>query len=114
MPAIELVNATTGVTTRSVAALEGPVSTVTGTARVNIDGRTMAVDAALENAYALTASGLGIVPLTVPAVTDRPQVPPTGVVNVATLRPRRHRTDWFPSSARISPVRRRLALHRCR
>jgi uncharacterized protein (TIGR03437 family) len=81
-PMIELVNATTGVTTRTMPALEGPVSTVTGTARVNIDGRTMAVDAALENAYVLTASGLGIVPLTVPAVTDRPQVPPTGVVNV--------------------------------
>jgi len=81
-PMIELVNATTGATMRSVAALEGPVSAVTGTTRVNIDGRTMAVDANLENAYVLTASGLGIVPLTVPTVTDRPQVPPAGVVNV--------------------------------
>ncbi|MBL8241209.1 MAG: hypothetical protein JNM66_27550 [Bryobacterales bacterium] len=82
VPTIELVNAATGATTRTIAALEGPTSTVTGTARVNIDGRTMAVDAALENAYVLTASGLGIVPLTAAAATDRPQVPAAGVVNV--------------------------------
>jgi uncharacterized protein (TIGR03437 family) len=81
-PTIELVNAATGVTTRSIAALEGPASTVVGTARANVDGRTMAVDAALENAYVLTASGLGIVPLTVAPATDRPQVPAAGVVNV--------------------------------
>lgn len=81
-PQIELVNPNTGATMRSVAALEGPVSAVTGNARVNIDGRTMAVDAALENAYVLTASGLNIVPLVTPAVTDRPQVPAAGIVNV--------------------------------
>lgn len=81
-PQIELVNAATGATTRTVAALEGPLSTVTGNARVNIDGRMMVVDAALENAYVLTSSGLGIVPLVTPAVTDRPQVPAAGVVNV--------------------------------
>jgi uncharacterized protein (TIGR03437 family) len=81
-PQIELVNPATGATTRTVAALEGPVSTVTGTARVNTDGRTMAVDATLENAYVLTATGLSIVPLVQPAVTDRPQVPAAGIVNV--------------------------------
>ncbi|MFN0102011.1 MAG: hypothetical protein ACKV2U_07970 [Bryobacteraceae bacterium] len=81
-PMIELVNAATGTTMRTATALEGPASAVTGTARVNVDGRTMAVDAALENAYVLTASGLGIVPLTVAVVTDRPQVPAAGVVNV--------------------------------
>ncbi len=81
-PMIELVNAATGATMRTSAALEGPVSAVTGAQRVNIDGRTMAVDAALENAYVLTASGLAIVPLTVPPVADRPLVPPAGVVNV--------------------------------
>ncbi len=81
-PQIELVNPATGATTRTVAALEGPVSTVTGTARVNTDGRTMAVDATLENAYVLTATGLTIVPLVTPAVTDRPQVPAAGIVNV--------------------------------
>ncbi len=81
-PTIELVNAATGVTTRSIAALEGPAATVTGTARINIDGRTMAVDATLENAYVLTASGMAIVPLTTPAATDRPQVPAAGIVNV--------------------------------
>lgn len=81
-PAIELVNATTGLTMRTAAALEGPVSAVVGTQRVNIDGRTMAVDASLENAYVLTASGLNIVPLTTPVITERPAVPPAGVVNV--------------------------------
>lgn len=81
-PQIELVNPTTGATTRTVAALEGPVSTVTGNARVNTNGRTMAVDANLENAYVLTATGLTIVPLVTPAVTERPQVPAAGIVNV--------------------------------
>jgi uncharacterized protein (TIGR03437 family) len=84
-PAVELVNAATGLTTRSVAALEGPTSAVTGNQRVNIDGRTMAVDAALENAYVLTASGLGIVPLTAAAAADRPQVPAAGIVNVGSF-----------------------------
>ncbi|HEU0122698.1 MAG TPA: hypothetical protein VFQ91_19355 [Bryobacteraceae bacterium] len=81
-PAVEIVNAATGTTTRSVNALEGPASTVTGTTRVNIDGRLLAVDAAVENAYMLTASGLSILPLAAVPTAERPQAPAAGVVNV--------------------------------
>lgn len=84
-PLIELVNAATGATTRSIAALEGPTSAITGTQRANVDGRTMAVDANLENAYVLTSTGLSIVPLTVPPAAARPQVPAAGVVNVGSF-----------------------------
>jgi len=81
-PSVDLVNAATGLTVRSLPALEGPASAVTGTTRVNIDGRTMAVDSTMTNAYVLTASGLGIVPLAAVPLTDRPQAPAAGIVNV--------------------------------
>lgn len=81
-PTIELVNAATGATTRTIAALEGPASSVVGNGRVNVDGRTLALDANLENAYVLTSTGLSIVPLAQPSTADRPQVPSAGVVNV--------------------------------
>jgi uncharacterized protein (TIGR03437 family) len=62
-PTIELVAAASGITLASVNALEGPLSTQTGTMRVNVPGRTMAVDAAVTNAFLLTTSGLSIIPL---------------------------------------------------
>jgi uncharacterized protein (TIGR03437 family) len=83
-PAIELLNPNTGGLMRSVPALEGPVSVVTGNQRANVDGRTMAVDAALENAYVLSTSGLSVIPLDVVPVTQRPVFTAAGVVNVGT------------------------------
>jgi uncharacterized protein (TIGR03437 family) len=62
-PTLELVNASTGFVLASVNALEGPLSTQAGTTRVNVAGRTMAVDAGLTNAYLLTTSGLSVIPL---------------------------------------------------
>jgi Uncharacterized conserved protein len=59
-PSVELVDVNTGNTMRSTPALEGPLSTAVGTARTNVDGRTMAVDAAGTTVYALTTSGLSI------------------------------------------------------
>ena len=99
--AVELVDASSGVTRASVSALEGPLSTQVGTQRANINPRTMAVDSAGANAYMLTTSGLSIVPMasvptltpptgpgtgTIPTLPARPQVSNNGVVNGATYQ----------------------------
>ena len=69
-PTIQLVLAASGTPVLSVNALEGPLSTQAGTARVNVSGRTMAVDAAASNAFLLTTSGLSVIPL--PALPTAP------------------------------------------
>jgi uncharacterized protein (TIGR03437 family) len=81
-PAIELVDVNTGLTMRAAQALEGPLSTITGNQRANIDGRMLAVDANLQNAYVLTTSGLSVVPLDAVPAAAKPVVPSNGVVNV--------------------------------
>lgn len=81
---VELVDANSGATTRAVPALEGPLSRLIGNQRANVDGRLMAVDAGLTNAYILTMSGLSIIPLDVVPPAARPMVPTNGVVNVGT------------------------------
>ena len=63
-PSIEVAQATSGTAVMSIPALEGPLSTQAGTTRVNVSGRTMAVDTAGMNAYMLTTSGLSIIPMT--------------------------------------------------
>ncbi|MBI4905565.1 MAG: beta-propeller fold lactonase family protein [Acidobacteria bacterium] len=70
VPAIEYVDATTGVARASVATPEGPLSTQTGTQRVNMNPRGMVVDTNANVAYLLTASGLSVVAL--PAVSTAP------------------------------------------
>ena len=85
-PVVELVDANSGVVARSVSALEGPIFTVTGTTRVNVFARTMAVDSAAGAAYLLTTSGLSIVPLTVPNLADRPVVSAGGVVSAVSFQ----------------------------
>lgn len=86
-PQVELVDSTTGqVRGLAVSALEGPLSTQVGAARVNVNGRTMVVDPQDNTAYVLTASGLSIIPLDVPAVTDRPAISAGGVVHAASYR----------------------------
>jgi uncharacterized protein (TIGR03437 family) len=80
---IEIVDAATQRTTATANALESPLAIVTGAARVNVPGRTMAVDAGQANAYVLTASGLSIVPLSAVATQNVPQVSANGVVNTA-------------------------------
>jgi uncharacterized protein (TIGR03437 family) len=82
-PLVELVDVNTGLVMRSAPALEGPISTVIGTQRVNTNGRSMVVDPSGSSAYALTTSGLSIVPLDLPAVADRPVMNPNGTVNLA-------------------------------
>ncbi|MCC6586956.1 MAG: hypothetical protein IT168_09720 [Bryobacterales bacterium] len=80
--AVEIVDANTGNTVRSAAMLERVLSTMVATARTNIDGRTMAVDLAANLAYAITTSGLSIVPLDAVPATARPAITSGGIVNV--------------------------------
>lgn len=83
-PAVEIVDAATGAMLRSSPSLEGPLTTQVGNARTNINGRTMAVDAAGTFAYALTTSGLSIVPLDAAApAQERPAINPNGTVSLS-------------------------------
>ena len=100
-PFVEMVNATTGAITSSAPVLEGPLSVQSGNTRVNISGRTMAVDSTGSSAYLLTTSGLSIVPLAgLPAqggpgqgggggtaLGNVPRVNQNGVVNIANYQP---------------------------
>ncbi|MCS7025954.1 MAG: hypothetical protein NZV14_14215 [Bryobacteraceae bacterium] len=85
-PLVEVVDVNTGNALRAVAAVEGPLSIQTGNARVNVSGRTLAVDPAGTTAYLLTASGLSIVQLEAVSPAERPVVLPSAIVNVANQR----------------------------
>jgi len=76
-----------------VSALEGSLSVQTGTQRVNVTGRMMAVDSSGATAYLLTASGLSIIPLSVVNSFNGPRVNNKGVVNIAN-----YTTDLAPGS----------------
>jgi uncharacterized protein (TIGR03437 family) len=93
-PAVAMLNAKTGNTTSAVNALEGPItqlatSIIGGpggfgiTTRGFVGGRTMAIDAAGTNAYAITASGLSIIPLAGPTQAQMPVPSKGGAVNLA-------------------------------
>jgi uncharacterized protein (TIGR03437 family) len=72
---IEMLNASTGTSQQVSPTLEGPASTVTGTTRTSVFARTLAVDQAGGNAYALTASGLSVIPLQTAAISaSRPSM----------------------------------------
>ena len=83
---VEVVDLATLRATATANALEGPLAVVTGTARANVSGRTMALDPAATTAYVLTASGLSVIPLS--AATGAPSAPTlagTALVNSANL-----------------------------
>jgi uncharacterized protein (TIGR03437 family) len=80
---VEIVDANTLRTTATASALESPLAAVTGTVRINVNGRTMALDSSIANAFVLTASGLSIVPLTPAAGVAAPQLSGTPLVNSA-------------------------------
>jgi uncharacterized protein (TIGR03437 family) len=86
---IELYDPATGATAGSTPVLEGPSLTVTGLTRVNGFARTLAIDSAGGTAYALTATGLSVIPLG-PAPSNaatRPSVNAGGVVNLGNMQP---------------------------
>jgi len=79
---VELVDVTSQNATASANSLEGPLTQVAGATRVNVPGRMLAYDAAASIAYAITESGLSVIPMT-PATAPAPQVSSGGVVNLA-------------------------------
>jgi len=83
---IELVDTSSFTATASANALEGPLATVTSSGRTNIGGRTMALDPSSNTVYALTATGLSVIPLAGAARSSTPSVTPGGVVNTANFR----------------------------
>jgi uncharacterized protein (TIGR03437 family) len=66
-------------------ALEGPLAKVQGNQTQRISGRTLAMDPSGNTAYALTTSGLSVIPLTPIPPSDRPAVNQNGVVSQANL-----------------------------
>ena len=80
---VEVVDAASLRTTAAANALEGPLATVAGAGRTNINGRTMVVNAAGTTAYVLTASGLSIIPLAMPAPSNVPSMAGSPLVNQA-------------------------------
>ena len=85
--AVELVDANTGFVTRRVEALEGPIQIVTGNQQSNVDGRTIVSDPAGTVAYAITSSGLSIIPLDATSPLDRPLPNQNGTVSMASYLP---------------------------
>jgi hypothetical protein len=82
---LERVDLVTGEDTLVAVAPENPITSVFATSRSNVTPRQMVVDAAGTTAYAITLSGLSVMPLT-PAGTDtRPAIAPgaRGIVNSA-------------------------------
>jgi uncharacterized protein (TIGR03437 family) len=99
-PTIAMVDAKSGNTSSTVNALEGPLTQLTATitapggpggpgggftltSRAFVGGRTMAVDTTGTNAYAITASGLSIIPLAGPTTAQKPVPSKGGAVNLA-------------------------------
>ena len=87
VPSVEIVDVNTGAITRSVTALEGPLAQVNGNQTQRVTGRSMSIDAAGTTAYALTTSGLSIIPLTPVLPAERPIVNPNGVVSMVSYLP---------------------------
>ncbi len=85
-PNVEIADVNTGNTQRQVPAIEGPISTVTGAARANVQGRSIAVNPAGTTAYVLTVSGLSVIPLAAITPAERPVVTAAGIGNVANGR----------------------------
>jgi uncharacterized protein (TIGR03437 family) len=83
---IELVNVSTGQDIGISNTLEGPLASGTSNQRVNTNGRTMVVDAAGTTAYAVTTSGLSIIPIDRTSFLNTPTISRNGVVNAASMQ----------------------------
>ncbi len=85
---VELVDVSSQAATASANALEGPSTQVTGAARVNVSGRTMSYNAASSMVYAISTSGLSLIPMTPATTANVPQVSSGGIVDLADFQPR--------------------------
>lgn len=82
---LERVDLITGEDTLAAVVPENPVTSVFGTTRANINPRWMVVDSAGTTAYAVTLSGLSVIPLAPAGPDTLPAITPgaTGIVNSA-------------------------------
>jgi uncharacterized protein (TIGR03437 family) len=84
---LQLLDAATGNIVRSFGVLEGPASTVTGSGRATIPPRSLVIDSTSTYAYAITTSGISVIPLSTPPAANSPKVTANGVVNLASYQP---------------------------
>lgn len=87
LPSIQVVDGVTGLPSLSLTPLEGPLVTTTAAARATVKGRNLAIDVAGGFAYAITATGLSIVPTASAPVTARPNIFNKGIVSLASYLP---------------------------
>ncbi len=89
-PTVSIANAVTGSVSTQASALEGPISQTTtiGPAggRTAASPRTMAVDASGAAVYAITESGLSVIPLTPVPASLKPAPSRGGAVNLASYQ----------------------------
>jgi uncharacterized protein (TIGR03437 family) len=83
---IQMMTVSSGQTQQSINALEGAPSVVAGNNRVVTNGRTLVVDSIGGNVYAITASGLSVIPTTPVASSMQPRIASSGVLNLANNR----------------------------
>lgn len=88
---LDMINLVTGENSLIGVAPENPMTSVFGTARSNVTPRQLVVDAAGTTAYAITLSGLSVIPLARTGNDTRPAVTARGIVNAtdpsATIQP---------------------------
>jgi uncharacterized protein (TIGR03437 family) len=82
----DVVDVTSGLSRASIPALEGPLTQVVGAARTTIGGRIMAVDPSGSTVYAISTTGLSVIPLDPPSAADRPVVSARGAVNLGSYQ----------------------------
>ena len=86
-PTVQILDANTGNASLQVPALESPLVQVAAGARgTPINGHLLAVDSAGGSAYAITTSGLSIIPLSTVPASSRPLPNPRGAVNLASYQ----------------------------
>jgi YVTN family beta-propeller protein len=76
-------NLTTGSLSLVGVAPENPIASVFGTTRFNTTARQMVVDSAGTTAYAITLSGLSVIPLAATGTGTQPAISAGGVVNAS-------------------------------
>ena len=82
---IQIMSVTSGQTTQSASALETSPAVVTGNARSVTNGRTLVIDNTSGNAYAITVSGLSVIPMTPVPASLAPSLSKSAIVNLANL-----------------------------
>jgi uncharacterized protein (TIGR03437 family) len=83
---LEIIDLNTQRTTATANSLESPATLVRTGQRLNIQGRAMAINAAGNAAFVLTASGISVIPLDTVSTAGAPQIATNGIVNTANFQ----------------------------